>query len=97
VAEFTDRSNDTLRLRSGELDWVEAAGEVIALDHRSAVYLSANASGALLWRRLLYGATRRELIEELTAGFSVDTEQAGRDVDAFLGQLASAGLLAAPS
>jgi len=83
-----------LHLRDSSLDWVEAGGEIVALDHDRAVYLNANTTGALLWQRLLAGATRNELVNELTDRFEIEAEQAGRDVDAFLGQLDRAGLLA---
>lgn len=85
------------RIRSDALDWVEAGGEIVALDGRSAVYLSANPTGALLWRRLLSGATRYELVQELTDRFAIDDGHAARDVDAFLGQLDNAGMLAPPT
>jgi hypothetical protein len=85
---------DMLRIRTDDVDWVEAGDEVIALDHRAAMYLSANSSGAVLWRRLLAGATRLQLVQELTERFAIDSEQAGSDVDRFLYQLSEAGLLA---
>ena len=83
-----------LRIRTDDVDWVEAGDEVIALDHRAAMYLSANSSGAVLWRRLPAGATRLQLVQELTERFAIDSEQAGSDVDRFLYQLSEAGLLA---
>ncbi len=83
----------TFRLRVDALDWVEAGQEVVALDNREAVYLGANASGAILWRMLSSGATRGELTHELAERFAIDHEQAARDVDSFLAQLSGAGLL----
>ena len=58
------------------------------------MYLSANSSGAVLWRRLLAGATRLQLVQELTERFAIISEQAGSDVDRFLYQLSEAGLVA---
>jgi len=84
----------TFKIRDDALDWIEAGDEIIALDRRSASYLSANSSAALLWRRLVAGATRRGLVEELVNTFDIDEERAVADVKAFLAQLEGAGLLA---
>ena len=84
-------------IRAEALDWVEAGDEIIALDRRSAEYVSTNASAALLWRLLASGATRGALVGELTKSFAIDEERAAGDVDAFLQQLDGAGLLARAS
>ena len=89
-----DRPTTVLRIRSDGLDWVEAGSEIIALDRQTSVYLSANSSGALLWRFLLSGATRDDLTHLLSEHFAIDLKQAAGDVDAFLRQLDDAGLLA---
>jgi hypothetical protein len=83
------------RLRRDALDWLEAGDEVIALDHRSASYLSSNATGSALWKLLVAGATRDDLVEQLLARFEVTRDRAAGDVDSFLGQLERAGLLVA--
>lgn len=82
------------RLRGDALDWVETGHEIVALDNRGAVYLSANSTGTFLWRMLVSGATRGELVGELASRFAIEVDRAGRDVDAFLEQLDTAGLLA---
>jgi len=82
-----------LRLRSEKLQWVDADGEVVALDEKSLVYLNANPSGALLWRSLAEGSTREGLIDALLDEFDVDAETAGDDVDRFLADLRARGLL----
>jgi Coenzyme PQQ synthesis protein D (PqqD) len=77
-----------------EAVWRESAGEVIAVDARQGVYVGANSTGALLWRRLVDGAERDELVQALLdAHDGLDAEQAGRDVDAFLEALSANGLL----
>jgi hypothetical protein len=82
-----------LKLRREGLTWREIDDEVVALDVESATYLSANASGRLLWRSLSEGATREELVSCLVDEFEIDAERAGADVDAFLAELSKRGLL----
>lgn len=82
-----------LQLRRDGLHWVEADGEIVALDDRSMQYLSANPVGAILWRALVDGTTRDELVGRVLAEFEVDDATAGRDVDAFLAELSKLGLL----
>ena len=93
-----------LKLRDEGLTWREIDDEVVALDVETATYLSANASGRLLWRSLSQGATREELVSCLVAQFEIDAkrcpqrprgpaERAGADVDAFIGDLSQRGLL----
>lgn len=85
----------TLRLARANLDWRAVEGEILALDTSSAEYLSVNRTGALLWHELAAGTSRAQLIAALTANAGIDSVRAGRDVDAFLGQLAEQGLLIA--
>jgi len=84
---------DVLRLRSEALEWRQVDGEVIAVDLRRSVYLSANDSGALLWRALAEGTTRDQLVQALRDAFELEAEQADADVDAFLVELAEHDLL----
>lgn len=82
-----------LRLRKDRLHWLEADGEVVALDEASLVYLNANASGATLWRALEAGATREELVHRLLAEYDVEEAVAEADVDSFVAELDARGLL----
>lgn len=82
-----------LRLRADHLQWLESDGEVVALDESSLVYLNANPSGAVLWRALADGATRDELVGRLVEAFDVDDGAARKDVDRYLADLESRGLL----
>lgn len=82
-----------LRLRGEGLHWIETDGEVVALDDRTLEYLGANPAAAALWQALSRGATRDELVAGLVTEFEVDEEQAGRDVDHFLAELETRGLL----
>jgi hypothetical protein len=82
-----------LKLRAEQLTWEVVEGEIVALDLASSEYLGLNGTGAALWQRLAAGATRDELIDGLVARFDVAADQAGRDVDAFVADLGTLGLL----
>jgi hypothetical protein len=82
-----------LRLRRDRLHWLEADGEIVALDERSLMYLNANPAGAVLWQSLAQGASREELIQGILDEFDVDEATASADVDSFLAELDARGLL----
>lgn len=81
------------RLRDGELEWRQVDGEVVAVDTRDWIYLSANESGRVVWEALVAGATRVELVDALVASFAVERGTAESDVDAFLAELGRRNLL----
>lgn len=81
------------RLRDAELEWRHVDGEVVAVDTRDWIYLSANESGRVLWEALVDGATRVELADALVASFTVERGAAESDVDAFLAELGRRNLL----
>jgi len=85
--------SDVVRLRPGAVEWREAEGELIALDLESSTYFAINRTGAAIWPSLVDGASRDDLVAQLTDKFDIDSETAARDVDAFLGQIAERGLL----
>jgi Coenzyme PQQ synthesis protein D (PqqD) len=72
-------------LRPG-LEWRELDGEVVALETGQSIYVAANPSGTLLWRRLSAGTTREELADALVHAYGIGADAAARDVDAFLRQ-----------
>ena len=76
------------------MSWRALDGEVIALDLGESVYLSANSSGALLWEALARGVTRADLEAILLEAYGLDPGRARSDVDAFLADAESLGLLA---
>ena len=82
-----------LTLRTDDLTWREIDGEIVALEGRRSMYLSANGSGGMLWRMLARGATRDELAAALVAAYGIDAGAAAADTDRFLEQVRSAGLL----
>lgn len=81
------------RLRGSGLQWREIDGETVVLDIPSSVYLSANASGSVLWAELARGATEAELAARLVADFGIDAGRAAEDAAAFLAALDAHGLL----
>jgi hypothetical protein len=82
-----------LRLRRDGIDWREVDGEIIALEATTSTYLATNRTATTLWRALAEGAERDQLVEQLVSEFHVDRETAAADVDAFIDELASRGLL----
>lgn len=88
-----DGPEPTLRIRTEQLDWLPIDQEVVVLDSRRDVYLATNQTGADLWRVLIEGATRSELVDLLMRTFAVDQETATRDVEAYLDELDEQGLL----
>lgn len=56
--------------------------------------ITTTVTGAAIWEALEKDCTREELIRVLLDRFEVEEETAARDVDAFLGQLRKAELLA---
>jgi hypothetical protein len=82
-----------VRLRRDGLTWRRAGDELLVLDLARSEYLSANATGSLVWERLAEGATRDELAQALVERFAVDEGQARADVDRLLEQLEAEGLL----
>lgn len=85
--------DQTLRLRDDAVTWRLVGDEVVALDVDRSIYLGVNPSGAVVWTALAKGATRRELVARLLEEFDVGSEEATRDIDALLAELAGRGLL----
>jgi hypothetical protein len=85
---------ETIRLRDEGVTWRLVDDEVVVLDRRTWAYLSINDSGALLWARLVDGATKAELVATLVEGFELAQERADADVESFLDTLREHDLLA---
>jgi Coenzyme PQQ synthesis protein D (PqqD) len=66
----------------------------VALDLRDSRYLAVNKTGRELWDALADGATHEELVDRLVDAFGVERSRAAADVEAFVGELDSRGLLA---
>jgi hypothetical protein len=85
---------DQIAARHHDLEWRRIDDEVVILDLRTQRYLTLNHTGAILWPLLVAGTTRQLLIAELVDIYPDAVTEAGRDVDAVLGQLTEADLLA---
>jgi len=81
------------RLRLRRVQWHDHDGQVVILDS-SARTIALNPTAAMLWRHLVEGADREQLVRDLTAEFGIEETIAVHDVDAFLDGLKSRGLLA---
>jgi hypothetical protein len=84
-----------IRVRTEAVTWRLVDGEVIVLDRRSWDYISINDSGAVLWQRLVEGATTPELAAVLVGAYEVDEERAMRDAEAFVASLRERDLVEA--
>lgn len=82
-----------LRLRHDQLSWRDLDGEIVALDTAASVYLGANEAGALLWQKLVDGATTEELAAALETRYEIDRGAAEADVERFVAELRRARLL----
>ncbi|QDY08306.1 PqqD family protein [Micromonospora sp. HM134] len=74
--------------------WRQAGDEVVVLDTARSVYFGLDRRAALLWQRLVDGATQHDLVTTLMDDAAVDRERASADVTAFLDDLHRHGLLA---
>jgi Coenzyme PQQ synthesis protein D (PqqD) len=82
-----------LRLRPDRLQWLEAEGEILALDEEALVYLGTNHSGRLLWQELAAGTTEERLAACLVEAYGIDADDAARDVRSFVAGLEERRLL----
>lgn len=83
-----------MRLRDSHISWRELDGEAVVLDLETSKYLSVNSAGTVLLRRLAEGdCSRAELADVLVSEFGIPQEQANADVERFVTNLTSRGLL----
>jgi hypothetical protein len=76
--------------------WRELEGEIVALDTNQSVYFSIGGFGTTLWPVLVTGASKQDLVSEITSAFDgVPPEQAAADVEDFLTSLSDHGLIEA--
>ncbi|GAA1184395.1 hypothetical protein GCM10009654_47400 [Streptomyces hebeiensis] len=67
---------------------------LVVLDERTGRYWQLSSSAALVMSALAKGASVDEAVTALTGRYEVGAEQARKDVDALIGSLRSAGLVA---
>lgn len=88
----SETAGESLRQNPG-VAWREIDGQAVLVDTRKGALLELNAVGLFIWQRLERPATRGELRAALTAHFEVDESRAGHDLERFLGELLSRGLV----
>jgi len=86
-------SDIILGIDSERAIWREVGDEVVILDVSSATYFSLNGSGKLLWHQLDEGSTLQGLVRVLEEAYSISTEQAQKDTEAFVSALLDASLV----
>jgi len=82
-----------LELRDG-VSVAEIEYGIALLDEDSGEYYNLNPTGALVLQTLLNGGTSAQATQELTRQYAVDSDSAAQDVEALVGELRSAGLVA---
>ncbi len=74
--------------------WRELDGEIVALDTKASIHFAIRGFGTTLWPLLVSGATKRDLVMEITSTFDdAPPEQAAGDVDEFITSLSELGLI----
>ena len=76
-----------------DVAWRETGGEIVVLDLTGAVYFGLNGTGAQLWKRLVDGASRQDLLDHLSSQADRNGPQLDTDLDDFLADLDRHGLL----
>ncbi len=71
----------------------EIDGEIVVMDLARGDFFSLTGPAAAIWRRIDGSRSRDALVAELAAEYAVDPGAMAADVDAFLAQLTSAGLI----
>jgi hypothetical protein len=85
---------DALGLSSEEIVAKVIDGEAIIINLSNGYYYSTVHTGAVVWAGVEAGQTPEAIITAVTAQFAQDRSVVKRDVDAFLAELASEGLIA---
>lgn len=88
-----DDTSPVLKVRDGSVIWRELDGETVVVEVSTATYLGTNASGTSLWRALVDGATREQLVHRLLDEFDVEEPIAASAVDDFVAACRQRGLL----
>lgn len=73
-----------IQVRPGAATWREVDDEVVLLDGSTSTFLRANPTASLLWKAMVTGTTREELVEALLSEFEVDRSTAEAAVDSFV-------------
>lgn len=89
-----DSGSPRLALRDDAVSWVPTDnGSVVVLDLRSSRYLNLNTSAAVLWHKVVEGASVDTMTAALVEEFGIDSGRASDDVAAFVADLQDRDLL----
>lgn len=75
------------RIRRTGVSWRELDGQIVVLDLESSRYVTVSGAGAVIWERLVPGATLDEIVAELVDVFDIDDATARSDSKLFLDDL----------
>ena len=85
---------DTIYRVRDATTWRELDGEIVVLDSVDSVYYAIAGCGAVLWPKLVAGASQHDLINEIRSTFSeVPQDQASTDVQEFIESCLNNGLI----
>lgn len=85
--------NRMLRKASDRFSETAIDDEIVVMSLESGDFFSLTGTGRDIWRMLDGTRDRAALLADLGADYALDAAALAADVDAFLSQLASAGLL----
>jgi hypothetical protein len=83
------------RINSEEVIWNEVDGDVVALAASSGAYFVLNGAASHIWKLLDQGKSNADIVKELTKLYGVPVATLESDVNAFITQAVSKGLLSA--
>jgi len=83
-----------MRLRANDVTWQEIDGELVILDLARSTYLTTNATGAFLAKRLVEEVSADDLVSALAEEYGITPQEAAEDVEAFVAELRRLELLA---
>lgn len=86
-------TNRSIVKRSADHIATDMGGETVVLDMKSGMYYGMDQVGSLIWNLIEEPKTLAEIRRAVLDEYDVDADQAERDVVAFLGEMASAGLV----
>ncbi len=84
---------ETFTVGGPSVAWRETGSEIVVLDLSGSVYFGLNGTGAQLWKCLVDGASRADLVDQLARYADQSPTQMQTDVDVFLADLDKSGLL----
>jgi hypothetical protein len=86
--------SDETRLKPArKLPGRQLAGETVVVDPRARKVFLMNTVGGVVWAGVERGASVAEIVTEVVQRFRVSTDVARADVERFVGELSTAGLV----